>query len=93
MSDDDKSQGMLLLAIEYLEVQYQFLQNPCIALLISRQYRLLANSTIEENQQGKYADHSKSWLTFYITHQNHSQKMQNQLNDLVLLRDFNSLTL
>ena len=93
MSNDDKSQGMLLLAIEHLKIQYQSLQNPCIALLISRQYRLLAKSTIEKNQQERYAINSESWLTFYINHQNHSQKMQNQLNDLVFLREFNSLTL
>lgn len=38
MSDSDK-QEVLLMAIEYLKIQYDSLQNPCIALYIS-QYRV-----------------------------------------------------
>ena len=40
MSDTDKQEA-LLMAIEFLKIQYGSLQNPCIALHISRYYRLL----------------------------------------------------
>ena len=92
MSDNDQ-QNMLLIAIEHLKLQYEFLQNPCIALLISRHYRLLSNSNIAKDKQERYANNSKSWLTCYISDQKHSQKMQNHLHDLIQLGEFNSLTL
>ncbi|MCK9636400.1 MAG: hypothetical protein M0R41_08995 [Methylobacter tundripaludum] len=71
MSEKDQ-QKTLLMAIEYLKTQYEALQNPCIALLISRYYRLLANLSIAKNKRGKYVKYSR-----------HSQKMQNQLNDFI----------
>lgn len=40
MSDNEK-QGVLLIAIDSLKVQYK-LQHPCVALLIARYYRLLS---------------------------------------------------
>ena len=46
MSDNDK-QETLLMAIEYLKIQYESLQNPCIALHISRYYRLLILRTVK----------------------------------------------
>ena len=88
MSDNDKLE-VLLMAIEYLKIQYESLQNPCIALHISRYYRLLSLLNIAENRQKGYAKHSKAWLTCHISNQNHSQKMQNQLNDFVQLHEFN----
>jgi len=88
MSHNDK-QEVLLMAIEYLKVQYESQQNPCIALLISRYYRLLANLNIAKNKRERYAKHSKSWLICHISNSKHSQKMQNQLNDFVQLDAFN----
>lgn len=89
MPDNDK-QEVLLIAIEYLKVQYGLLQNPCIALLISRYYRVLANLNIAKNKQEKYIKHSKVWLACHINDPRHSQKMKNQLNNLVQLYEFNS---
>jgi len=40
MSDNDKQEA-LLMAIEFMKIQYEALQNPCFALHISRYYRLL----------------------------------------------------
>ena len=88
MSDIDK-QETLLMAIEFLKIQYESLQNPCIALHISRYYRLLSNLNIAENRQKSYANQSKSWLTCHINSQRYSQKIQNQLNDSVQLHEFN----
>ena len=52
MSDNDKQEA-LLMAIEFLKIQYESLQNPCIALHISRYYRLLANLNIaRKNRTG-----------------------------------------
>ena len=45
MSDKDKQEA-LLMAIEFLKIQYESMQNPCVALHISRYYRLLANLNI-----------------------------------------------
>jgi len=88
MSDNDK-QEVLLMAIEFLKIQYESLQNPCIALHISRYYRLLSLLNIAKNRQESYAKHSKSWLTFHISNQKYSQEIQNQLNDFVQLNEFN----
>lgn len=86
---DNENQEVLLMAIEYLKIQYQSLQNPCIALYISRYYRLLSLLNIAENKQEKYAVHSKSWLACHIANSRLSQRMQNQLNDFVALHEFN----
>jgi hypothetical protein len=88
MSDTDKQEA-LLMAIEFLKIQYESLQNPCIALHISRYYRLLSNLNIAENRQKSYANQSKSWLTCHISNQRYSQKIQHQLNDYVQLQEFN----
>jgi hypothetical protein len=88
MSDIDKQEA-LLMAIEFLKIQYESLQNPCIALHISRYYRLLADLNIARNRQISYAKHSKSWLANHIKNQNHSHKIQNQLNDFVQFHEFN----
>jgi hypothetical protein len=89
MSDHDK-QETLLMAIEYMKIQYEALQNPCIALHISRYYRLLSLLNMAKNKQEGYAKHSKSWLTCHTANPRHSQKIQNQLNDFVQLCEFNS---
>ncbi len=89
---DNESQEVLLMAIEYLKIQYDSLQNPCIALHISRYYHLLSLLNIAKNRQKSYAKHAKSWLTCHITDPRHSQKMQNRLNDFVQLHECNSLT-
>jgi hypothetical protein len=88
MSDKDKQEA-LLMAIEFLKIQYESLQNPCVALHISRYYRLLANLNIARNKQNSYSKQSVSWLTCHISNPRHSQKMQNQLSDFVQLHDFN----
>jgi hypothetical protein len=86
MSDNDK-QEVLLMAIEFLKIQYESLQNPCVALHISRYYRLLANLNIATNRQHSYSKQSATWLTCHIRNQRHSQKVQNQLNDFVQLNE------
>jgi len=73
MSEKDQ-QETLLMAIEFLKAQYEALQNPCIALLISRYYRLLANLNMSKNKQEKYANYSRTWLTCHINNSRHSQK-------------------
>jgi hypothetical protein len=88
MSDND-TQEALLMAIEYLKIQYDSLQIPCIALYISRYYRLLSLLNIAKNKQESYAKHSKSWLTCHTADPRHSQKMQNQLSDFVQLHECN----
>jgi len=85
MSEKDQ-QETLLMAIEYLKAQYESLQNPCIALLISRYYRLLANFNITGNKREKYVKYSKSWLA---CHTRHSPQMQNQLTDFILPDELN----
>ncbi len=82
MSETDK-QDMLLMAIEYLKIQYDSLQNPCVALYISRNYRLLSLLNIPSNKQERYAKHSKSWLQRHISSSRYSQKKQNELNQFV----------
>ena len=82
MSEKDQ-QETILMAIEYLKNQYHILQNPCIALLISRYYRLLENLSASKHKQEKYAEYSKSWLTCHINNSKYSQKMQTQLNDFI----------
>ena len=54
MSDKDKQEA-LLMAIEFLKIQYESLQNPCVALHISRYYSLLANLNIVKNRQNSYS--------------------------------------
>ncbi len=82
MSEKDQ-QETILMAIEYLKNQYESLQNPCIALLISRYYHLLENLSVTQSKQKKYAEYSKSWLTCHVNNPKHSQQMQTQLNDFI----------
>jgi len=72
MSKKDQ-QETLLMAIEYLKTQYEALQNPCIALLISRYYRLLGNLSSSKHKQEKYAEYSRTWLGCHANNSNHSQ--------------------
>ena len=56
MSDTDKQEA-LLMAIEFLKIQYESLQNPCIALHISRYYRLSGVNypgRIDDNYPGRF---------------------------------------
>lgn len=92
MPDSDK-QEMLLLAIDTLKAQYETLQNPCIALIISRHYRLLSVLAIAKHKQERYAEHSRLWLTRHAANPRHSQKMQTQLSDFVQLSGFNASAL
>lgn len=88
MSEKDQ-QETLLMAIEDLKMHYQALQNPCIALLIARYYRLLSLLNIAQNKQENYAAYAKTWLTRHINNPRHSQKIQHQLNDFIQLFEFN----
>jgi hypothetical protein len=88
MSEKDQQEA-LLMAIEYLKTQYEALQNPCIALLISRYYRLLSLLNVTKNKQGKYIKYSRTWLACHINNSRHSQKMQNQLNDFIQPHEYN----
>ncbi|MEQ1739164.1 MAG: hypothetical protein ABL884_04600 [Methyloglobulus sp.] len=91
MSEEDK-QEIFLMAIDTLKSQYEFQKIPCIALLISRYYRLLSLLNIAKSKQEIYSNHSKSWLICHTTNPRHSQKMQNQLNNLVQHCEFTSTT-
>ncbi|MDP3876336.1 MAG: hypothetical protein Q8Q50_05085 [Methylobacter sp.] len=82
MSEKDQ-QETILMAIECLKKQYACCQTPCIALLISRYYRLLENFSVAKSKQEKYAEYSKSWLTCHINNPKYSQKIQAQLNDFI----------
>jgi hypothetical protein len=86
---DNNTQEVLLMAIEYLKTQYNPLQNPCIALYISRYYRLLSLLNLPNSKQKSYAKHSKSWLICYTANPRYSPKMQNQLDDFVQLHECN----
>jgi tRNA G26 N,N-dimethylase Trm1 len=88
MSEKDQ-QETLLMAIEYLKAQYESLQTPCIALLISRYYRLLANLNMTKNKREKYVRHSRTWLSCHINNPRHSQKMQNQLTTFIQPHELN----
>ncbi|SJM89529.1 hypothetical protein CRENPOLYSF2_120006 [Crenothrix polyspora] len=90
MTEND-THRMLLMAIECLLDQYNSLQTPCIALQISRHYRLLANLTLSPKKQRRYTRRAKSWLAYYIKNESHPQKIQNQLDDFVWLHEFFSL--
>jgi hypothetical protein len=82
MSKKDQ-QETLLMAVEHLKTQYEALQYPCIALLISRYYRLLGNLTTSKNKQEKYAAYSRTWLNCHINNPRHPQRIQHQLNDFI----------
>jgi hypothetical protein len=88
MSETDK-QEVLLMAIEYLRIQYETLQNPCVALYISRYYRLLSLLNIASNNKESYAQHSQFWLNRHIKSPSYSLKLQNELNQYVQI-EFNS---
>ncbi len=50
MSETDE-QEVLLMAIEYLRIQYDSLQKPCVALYISRYYHLLSSLNVASNKK------------------------------------------
>lgn len=58
MSEKDQ-QETLLMAIEYLKAQYESLQNPCIALLISR-YTVYLQILILLEINGKSTSNTRS---------------------------------
>jgi len=90
MSEKDQ-QETILMAIEHLKNQYKSVQSPCIALLISRYYRLLVNFNVTKSQQKKYAKYAKyarAWITCYINNPRHSRTMQHQLNDFIQPSEF-----
>lgn len=91
MSEKDQ-QETILMAIEHLKNQYESLQSPCIALLISRYYRLLVSFNVTKDKQKnhtRYAKYAKTWTTCYIDNRRHSRTMQLQLNDFIQPPEFN----
>jgi len=63
---DDKKHELLISAIDYLKVQYAMGQSPCLALVISRYYRLLAESCVENNNKINYVNQASSWFGCYL---------------------------
>lgn len=80
MSDED-NQATLIMAIEALTIQHHALQHPCIALYISRCYRLLAEQEIMGAKRNQYLEHAHAWLDQHIGHQRHPQRLQRWLQD------------
>jgi len=66
MMQDDKKHELLISAIDYLKVQYAMGQSPCLALVISRHYRLLAESCVENNSKTNYVNQASSWFGCYL---------------------------
>lgn len=87
MMSENENQEVLLMAIEYLKIQYADLQAPCIALYISRYYRLLSEFNTVQNRQASYAQHSRSWLIRHADNPRHPHKLQSQLNDFITLQE------
>lgn len=86
-------QNLLLATIAQLQAQYELLPKPCVALLISKHYRVLANLANTQKQQQRYADEKLFWLNCYINNQRHSEKMQHQLHDFIQFHEsaFNAI--
>jgi hypothetical protein len=66
MMQDDKKHELLISAIDYLKVQYAMGQSPCLALVISRHYRLLAESCAESSNKTNYVNQASSWFGRYL---------------------------
>ena len=81
-------QSLLLTTIEHLQLHYEFLPKPCIALLISKHYRVLSNLPITKDQKQNYGDKEAFWLACYINNQRHSKKMQSHLHDFIQFHEF-----
>ncbi len=88
MSDEDL-EAVILKTVEYLENEYACHHKPCIALLISRQYRLL--SGLKNNHENGYLNDAFSWLYRYTRDKTHSQKIQTQLLDFIQFESFKPL--
>jgi len=68
---NDKQYELLLSAIDYLISRYAAGQSPCIALAISRHYRLLAEACTENRNQTNCIIQSSAWFGCYLESQNH----------------------
>lgn len=89
MSENDKRE-VLLLAIEYLKTQFNSQQNPCVALYITRYYRLLGSlKNISNYEQKKYVDHSTAWLTRHIHKPEHVLDIQMEIHNQEYLSEPN----
>jgi hypothetical protein len=88
MSDEDL-EAAVLKTVEYLENEYDCHHKPCIALLISRQYRVL--SGLNNNYENRYLNDAFSWLIRYARDKSHSQKIQIQLLDFIQFESFKPL--
>lgn len=90
MMSDNENQEVLLMAIDYLKIQYSALQNPCIALYISRYYRLLSELNSIQNKPTSYASQAHSWLIRHTDSPRNSPKLQMQLTDFIVLHEHNT---
>lgn len=71
---DDKAHQLLISAIGYLKIQYAEEQAACLALLIARHYRLLAEASAENNKQINYINQSSTWFCCYLKNREHELK-------------------
>jgi hypothetical protein len=86
---DEELEAAVLKTVEYLENDYACHHKPCIALLISQQYRLL--SGLNNNHENDYLNDAFSWLYRYARDKSHSQKIQTQLLDFIQFENFKPL--
>ncbi|TAL45809.1 MAG: hypothetical protein EPN89_11715 [Methylovulum sp.] len=68
---DDKEHQLLISAIGYLKIQYAEKQAACLALLIARHYRLLAEASAENHKQINYINQSSTWFYCYLKNREH----------------------
>ena len=85
MFDSARNQ-LLYLAIEHLQGEYKEHPSACIALLIARYYRLLA----ENNEEGQQENHARAnfWFECYLQQRGFAKKMRLHLKDQLRSWDF-----
>lgn len=59
------SRDVLLIAIKQLEMLYKQRQDPCLALIISRNYRLLHNQIQAVDERKQCLDKARLWQGQY----------------------------
>ncbi len=63
ITNDDNADDLLLMSIECLQQQYRISPQPCLALRISRQYRLLAERN-GNPQRDELLTNAAIWLDY-----------------------------
>jgi len=72
--------------------QFSHIPNPCIALFISRQYRMLASVAIDKSQQEDFYINAKLWLDIYMELICNSQARPHRLSVFMQLNELNQLS-